>query len=94
MKESEKLLEQTVNRTVKTLGGWSIKLVPLYIAGLPDRLILMPGGRAYFAEIKTTGQKPRPIQLSIKRKLEAVGFTVFIVDSKEAISNMVNIIMK
>ena len=87
MKEiiSEKDLERTfsdkLNRTKKV---WVIKLLPTFIKGLPDRMILCQGGYVGFAEIKTTGKKPTKIQTHIHEKLRALGFTVFIIDGLES----------
>ena len=57
---SEKVLEKTfsdqLNRTKKV---WVIKLLSTFIKGLPDRMILCKGGYVGFAEIKTTGKKPK-----------------------------------
>ena len=52
---SEKVLEAELRERCKALGWMCIKLTSQYQRGLPDRLILMPGGRVCFAEIKTTG---------------------------------------
>lgn len=81
---SEKYLERTftemLNRTKKV---WVIKLLPTFIKGLPDRMILCQGGYVGFAEIKTTGKKPTKIQTYIHEKLRALGFTVFVIDDPE-----------
>jgi len=81
MIESEKTLERKLCRKVKDLGGWPIKISSQFIKGLPDRLILMPGGFIYFVELKTTKQKPRKIQVFVHNKLMSLGFTVTIIDS-------------
>lgn len=82
---SEKLLEKQLSNEVKRLGGWSIKLPAYIVRGLPDRLLLMPRGRAYFAEIKTTGEDLTPVQKLVRSKIEALGFIVFKIDSNEAL---------
>jgi len=81
--ESEKLIERKLASEVRKLGGWSIKLLPFLIEGLPDRLVLLPGGRLFFVEVKTTGQKPTPIQLYIHEKIRKLGFLVHVIDSSE-----------
>lgn len=53
--------------------------------GLPDRLILMPGGLAFFAEIKTTGKKPTRLQQHCHALLRGLGFNVFVIDSTESL---------
>ena len=83
---SEKKLEKRLSSEVKALGGWSIKLPAYIVRGLPDRLLLMPHGRAYFAEIKTTGEDLTPVQKLVRSKIEAMGFKVYKIDSDEALS--------
>lgn len=83
--EKEKNLESRLRDRVKQLGGWSIKLLSLHISGLPDRLCLLPGGKLFFAEIKTTNKKPRKIQLVVHNKLRDLGFKVYVIDSTEKI---------
>lgn len=87
MKESEKVLEAKLREKVKARGGWCLKLLSKHINGLPDRLCLFPGGLVAFAEIKTTGQKPRPIQLEVHRILREMGFRVEVIDSTESLEN-------
>ena len=83
MKESEKALERNLCAKVKELKGWAIKLVPFQVAGLPDRLVLMPGGKAYFVDVKSTGNKPTKLQIVIHTRLEALGFHVYVIDTSE-----------
>ena len=87
--ESEKLLERKLNHLVQQRGGWSIKLLSLHITGLPDRVCLLPGGRIFFAEIKTTNKNPTKIQLLVHRKIEALGFRVLIIKRSEDIKSIV-----
>ena len=89
MKESEKVLERNLNKEVKALGGWSIKILSNFITGLPDRLVLLKG-RAYFAEVKSQGKKPSPIQRIVHKKLEALGFPVSVIDTTEKLNSFIN----
>ena len=90
--ESEKTLEAKLRKGVEKRGGMALKLSAQLHRGLPDRLILMPGGRAYFAEIKTTGKKPTKLQEKCHRELRALGFTVWVVDSTQRLENFLTII--
>jgi hypothetical protein len=83
--ESEKLLDRKLSAALKKLGGWSIKLLATHVTGLPDRLCLLPNGVLFFAEIKTTGKKPKPVQLSVHKKLRELGFKVVVIDKSEDI---------
>ena len=85
---TEKSLDRRLYNEVKKLGGWSIKLHTTFIKGMPDRLLLFPGGRLCFAEIKTSGEKPKAIQKAIQRKLKKLGFDVYVVDSLEVINQI------
>ena len=88
MKESEKVLERNLNKEVKALGGWSIKILSNFITGLPDRLVLL-NGRAYFVEVKSEGKKPSHIQRVVHKKLEALGFPVRVIDTTEKLNNFI-----
>lgn len=88
MTESEKLLDRKLVQHVKYLRGWSVKLETTHINGLPDRLCLLPGGRAVFVEVKTTREKPRKIQLIIHNKLRRLGFQVFVLDDTAGLQNI------
>lgn len=78
--ESEKTIETNLRTAVDRAGGWCLKLPAVHITGLPDRIALMPGGRVFFAEIKTTGKKRTKIQKYVCGKIEALGFEVFVID--------------
>lgn len=51
MKESE--LEARLVRGVKALGGKAYKFISPGNVGVPDRIVILPGGRIVFAELKT-----------------------------------------
>ena len=89
MKESEKVLERNLNKDVKTLGGWSIKILSNFITGLPDRLVLH-NARAYFVEVKSEGKEPSARQRIVHKKLEALGFPVSVIDTTEKLNNFIN----
>lgn len=84
----EVTIEAYLRQRVKAAGGLALKLVCPGFTGVPDRLILMPGGRAYFAETKDAGKKPRPRQRRVHDLLRTLGFKVFVPDSKTAVDNL------
>lgn len=49
--------------------------------GVPDRMILGPGQRVMFLELKAPGKKPTKLQLHEIAKLQANGFPAEWVDS-------------
>ena len=50
----EKTIEHKLKTAVGDIGGLALKFVSLGMDGVPDRLILLPGGRMAFAEVKST----------------------------------------
>ena len=88
MIEREKTIERKLKEAVENLGGLCIKLVCLHFTGLPDRMLLLPGGICKFAEIKTTNKKPKPRQKYVARQLRKLGFEVWIIDSSVELKKM------
>ena len=86
---SEKVIERKLVEAVKANGGMCIKLLCDNLLGLPDRMVLMPHGKIAFVELKTTGQKPRRIQVFMHEKLRALGFRVDVIDTTEGINNFI-----
>ncbi len=86
--ESEKLLDDKLVKVVESLGGWCLKMGTTHISGLPDRVCLLPRGRVFFAEIKTTKKKPRKIQIWVHNKLKGLGFEVYVIDRTEQIKEL------
>ena len=87
---TEKNIEQKLGKEVKNAGGLAMKFVSPGFDGVPDRIILMSGGKMAFAEIKAPGKKLRPLQECRKRQLESLGFSVFCIDNLETIGGVVD----
>lgn len=84
----EKLIEQKLVRGVKNAGGLAIKLMSPSFAGMPDRLVLLAGGRTAFVEVKAHGMKPRPLQLKRHEMLRRLGFKVYVIDDEGQIRHI------
>ena len=86
------MLEQTLERklveAVKAMGGLCPKFVSPGFDGMPDRLVLLPGGGFAFVEVKRHKEKPRPLQESRHGMLRRLGFKVYVLDSAEQIGGM------
>ena len=54
----EKRIEQKLVKMTSQSGGVALKFVSPGCAGVPDRLVLMPGGKAAFVEDKA--HQPAP----------------------------------
>ena len=73
----EKTLEHKFVTEVKRVGGLALKFVSPGFDGVPDRLVLLPGGKLGFVEVKAPGKRPRPLQLARHRLLRRLGFKVY-----------------
>lgn len=90
----EKTIEQSLNKAVKSYGGIAVKLVSPGFVGMPDRLVLLPGGGLGFVEVKAPGKKPRAIQTVRHKQLQQLGFKVYVLDNKEQIGGIIDDIIK
>lgn len=80
----EKDIEKKVRRMVESHGGLCLKWVCPGWSGVPDRIILLPGGRAIFCELKRPkGGKVEELQKWWKRRLNRLGFDVWYIWSPE-----------
>lgn len=86
----EKIIENKLKNTIKEKGGLCLKFVSPGFDGVPDRIILLPGGIIAFAELKAPGKKLRPLQERRKRQLESLGFSVFCIDNPDCIGGVLN----
>lgn len=86
---SEKLIERKLVEAVKSKNGLCIKMLSDYFTGLPDRLCLFPSKKVVFVELKTTGKKPRKIQLHVHNILKSMGFRVEVIDTIEGINDFI-----
>ena len=72
MKESE--LERRLVQGVRAMGGRAYKFVSPGNVGVPDRLVILPGGRIVFVELKTERgrtSKMQDYQIALLRTLDA-----------------------
>lgn len=86
----EKEVEQYFCKAVKTrLSGWPLKIISPGQNGMPDRIVLLPGGKIYFVELKAPGKKARKLQEHVHQKLHDLGFPVQLIDTREAADDFV-----
>ena len=84
----EKIIEQHLVTAVKNSGGIAPKLVCPGFDGMPDRLVLLPGGKIGFVEVKAPGKEPRPLQVARHGLLRRLGFKVYVLDAPEQIGGI------
>ena len=85
----ESTIEARLRKAVERAGGRCLKWVCPGHTGVPDRIIIMPGGLVYFAETKAPGEKERARQEYVQQRMRKLGCTVFSsVDSDERIDEV------
>ena len=84
----ERKIEKELAARTRAMGGIAPKFTSPGFDGMPDRLVLLPGGRMGFVELKAPGRKPRPLQLARHRLLRRLGFKVFVIDGIEQIDSV------
>lgn len=81
----ESTIEAVLVRSVRRLGGEAIKLASVGYRGLPDRLVVLPGGRLIFVEVKAPGEKISAVQARVIANLRHLGASVVVVGSLESL---------
>jgi hypothetical protein len=84
----ERDIERRLARYVKARGGLALKFTSPSARGVPDRLIVLPGGDVWFAELKAPGKRPTPQQARMIRRLRALQATVLVLDSVAAVDEV------
>jgi hypothetical protein len=81
---AEKVDEGWMRDEVRRRGGWLLKFAPL-LKGTPDRILLAPGGRVYFIELKTEKGQLSPIQRWWHAKAASLGTEVVVLHGRSEI---------
>lgn len=86
MTKLEKDIEQKLRKMVEAHKGLCLKWVCPGWSGVPDRIILLPGGRVIFVETKRPkGGKISVLQSWWRKKLQVLGFTHYFVFNQDDI---------
>ena len=89
MSDSEVLKEAAVERYLRTQvtkrGGRSFKFVSPSNRGVPDRIVVAPGGRVWFVEVKTEAGKLSKLQEIVINDLRNLGAQVFVAYGKAGV---------
>lgn len=80
-----RLVKESIHRK-----GVALKFVSPGCIGVPDRIVMMPGGKMGFVELKAPGKKLRPIQERRIKQMRKLGFKVFVVDGMEQIGGVLD----
>ncbi len=89
----ERDVERYFKAQLEKRGALVFKFVSPGQIGVPDRVVLLPGGRVVFAEMKAPRAKPRPLQRAVFSRMARAGHPVYIIDSREAVKKFVEEVM-
>lgn len=89
-KPRESTIEKRLIAEVKKAGGITFKLVSPGTAGIPDRVVILPGGRVYFVEVKAPGKLPRPLQIRQMTRIQDIGGVCAVVDGYDSIHQVLS----
>lgn len=85
----ESQIEQHFKKKVEAHGALVWKFTSPGRAGVPDRIVILPGGRVVFAEMKAPGKKLRPLQRAVISLIRKTGCHVWVIDSLEKVDEFI-----
>lgn len=74
-RQIERQLKQRIETEIR--GAMCLKFESPGFTGVPDRMILLPGGAVVFVELKAPGKTERPRQVYVQKQFRALGLKVF-----------------
>lgn len=89
----ESTLERRLVREVERIGGKAPKWTSPGSNGVPDRIVLLPGGVTVYVEMKAPGKPLKPLQVRWAKILKAMGHKVYKIDSVEDIDRFITEVM-
>ena len=89
----EKDLEAWTGREVRRRGGLWLKWVSPGCSGVPDRILIAPGGKVAFVEMKQKGGKVSQRQRYVLSLLTRMGCQAYVVFTKEEVRGMLQEVM-
>ena len=89
----EKEVEKKLIDGIRKLGGRTYKWVSPGNNGVPDRIVIMPGGRILFCELKTTTGRVSKLQKLQMRLLSQLGCTVLVLYGPDGVQDLLDRLM-
>lgn len=87
-------VEKHLISVTQDCGGLCFKFISPGIAGVPDRIVILPGGKIGFAETKAPGRRPRLLQRAVIRDLYRRGCRVATIDNLKSVEGFVRRLAK
>lgn len=83
----ERELERHFSKECKKLGLESLKIIPRFSVGWPDRVVMLSDQKVLWVELKTLTGVISPKQHKIHNTLKSLGHHVLVLRTKEEITN-------
>lgn len=90
----EKDIERHLRLKVEKLGGLCYKWVSPSNAGVPDRIVMLPGGITAFVEVKSPVGVLSMQQKAKINKMKELGQNVYILNSMNKIDDLIELIQE
>lgn len=90
--KSEKIIEKYLVKKIGELGMPCLKYSNPGMTGYPDRIVVRPFGNVVWVELKSTGKKPSPNQKERIKQLNSLGHSVWVIDSKAGVDELINLL--
>jgi len=82
---TEKQIEAFCVQEASKRGGKAVKGNAVNTKGFPDRIIILPGGKIGFLELKRPGGKPTKLQKHWLQQLQNLGCFIGVADTKQTV---------
>lgn len=86
----ERDIEKKLVKSIRLLGGRAYKWVSPGNSGVPDRIVVLPGGRVIFVELKTDTGSLTPLQKRQISVLESIGAEVMVVKGENGLRDFID----
>ena len=87
----EKRIQRKFIKEVESRGGRAVKFHAEARRGWPDLLILMPGGRVLFVEVKTPTGRLHPLQERVIGQIRELGCEVYVCSDLEEFKRILKV---
>lgn len=82
----ERWVESYLVKRIKEVGGKAYKFNSLTCKGVADRLVLLPNGKIFFIELKSSAGKQTQLQKVFEQDVTKLGQKYLIINSRDSVN--------
>jgi hypothetical protein len=90
-KLTEKQVDTYLRTKVEEQGGLCIKMGNVHRLGFPDRLVILPGKKPFFVEVKRSGRELEAYQRVWFHRMFELGISCWMTNSYESVDDVLRI---